>query len=129
LAHADQNPSAPSYELDYGRIWKAISKVVFSSGLETVDWNSRLVKGSARAEVARLKAQPGSNMRVRGLALASDLAAAGLIDEYRFHFVPILLGSGKAAFLQLNQRVRLQPVKTRTFRSGIALLRCAGTPQ
>ncbi len=121
---ADQNPSAPPYEIDYAHIWKAVPKVVFSKTLEGVDWNSRLVKDDARAEVAKLKALPGKNMSVGGLTLASDLAAAGLIDEYRLYYVPILLGSGKTAFAKLSQRVRLQPIETRSFHSGIVLLRC-----
>ena len=121
---ADQNPSAPPYEADYARIWKAVPKVVFSKSLEEVGWNSRLVKEDARVEVARLKALPGKNLSVGGLTLASDLAAAGLIDEYCLYFVPILLGSGKVAFAKLSQRVRLQPVETHTFRSGTVLLRC-----
>jgi dihydrofolate reductase len=121
---ADQDPSAPSYEIDFARIWKAIPKVVFSSTLAAVEWNSRLVKDDPRVEVARLKALPGKNMGVGGLVLASCLAEAGLIDEYRFYYVPILLGSGTAVFSELAQRVRLQPVETRSFTSGTVLLRC-----
>ncbi len=122
---ADENPSAPAYEIDYARIWKAVPKVVFSKTLETVAWNSRLVKGDAATEVATLKAQCGRNMSVGGLGLASTLATAGLIDEYRFYYVPILLGSGKAAFAELAQRVRLRPFESCTFSSGTVLIRCA----
>jgi dihydrofolate reductase len=121
---ADKNPSAPLYELDYARIWKSVPKVVFSKTLETVRWNSRLVKGAAEEEVAKLKAQAGKNMSVGGLRLASALAKAGLIDEYRLYFVPILLGSGTAAFAELGQRVPLCPIETRTFKSGTVLIRC-----
>ena len=125
---ADQNPSAPPWEVDYANIWKAVPKLVFSKTLETVNWNSRLVKGDALAEVARLKAQQGKSMSVGGLALASALAGAGLIDEYRFYYVPILLGSGKAAFGQLARRLPLRPIETRTFKSGTLLVRCEPAP-
>jgi len=121
---ADQKRSSPPYEVAYARIWKVVPKVVFSTTLETVAWNSRLVRGDAAAEVAALKAQSGKNMSVGGLVLASTLAAAGLIDEYRFYYVPILLGSGKAAFSELGQRLQLQPVETHTFVSGAVLVRC-----
>jgi hypothetical protein len=53
------------------------------------------------------------------------LASAGLIDEYRLYYVPIFLGSGKAAFSQIQNSVRLKPVETLTFSSGTVLLRCA----
>lgn len=122
---ADQDPSAPEPILEYARLWKPVSKVVFSSTLEKVHWNSRLVRGDAVAEVRRLKAEPGEgNIGVGGLVLASALASAGLIDEYRLYYVPIFLGSGKAAFSQINRYVKLIPVETRTFASGTVLLRC-----
>lgn len=122
---ADQDASAPSYVIDYAHLWKAVPKVVFSNSLETVAWNARLVRGEALAEVAALKAQAGMNIGVGGLALASSLASAGLIDEYRLYYVPILLGTGKAAFSEITQRVRLRPIETHTFSSGTVLLRCA----
>ena len=37
---ADQDPSAPAVIVEYAQFWKPISKVVFSSTLESVDWNS-----------------------------------------------------------------------------------------
>jgi dihydrofolate reductase len=122
---ADQDPSAPEVIVEYAQIWKPLPKVVFSSTLEKVDWNSRLIRGDAVAEVARLKAQPdGGSMGVGGLRLASALASAGLIDEYRLYYVPILLGSGRAAFSQIQNRVRLRPVETHRFSSGTVLLKC-----
>lgn len=122
---ADQDPAAPDVIVEYAQIWKPIPKLVFSATLESVDWNARLIRGDAVAEVARLKAQPGDGaMGVGGLVLASALAAAGLIDEYRLYYVPIFLGSGKAAFSQLQNSVRLKPVETHTFSSGTVLLRC-----
>jgi len=123
---ADQDPSAPDVVVEYAQIWKPVPKLVFSSTLERVDWNSRLIRGDAVADVARLKAQPGGgSIGVGGLLLASALASAGLIDEYRLYYVPILLGSGKAAFSQIQNSVRLKLVETHTFSSGTVLLRCA----
>lgn len=121
---ADQDPSAPAVIVEYAQIWRPIPKVVFSSTLESVGWNARLVRGDAVAEVARLKGQVGHNMGVGGLVLASTLASAGLIDEYRLYYVPIFLGSGNAAFSRIQDRVSLKPVETRIFSSGTVLLKC-----
>ncbi len=126
--NADENPSAPSHEADYARIWKAVPKVVFSATLSTVQGNARIVSGDPVEEVARLKAQPGKDMSVGGVAVASRLAAAGLIDEYRFYYVPILLGGGRSAFEALGVRVPLRPIETRLFSSGTMLLRCVPPP-
>jgi dihydrofolate reductase len=125
---ADQDPSMPDYIIEYAQIWKPKSKVVFSSTLGSVDWNSRLVRGDAVAEVVRLKALPGDGfLGVGGLQLASALASAGLIDEYRLYYVPILLGSGKAAFSLIQKSIKLKVVETREFSSGTTLLRCVPT--
>ena len=126
---ADQDPSAPTPIVEYARLWKPVLKIVFSSTLDTVEWNSRLVRGDPVAEVARLKGQTGRSIGVGGLVLASTLASAGLIDEYRLYYVPILLGSGKAAFSHIQNRVTLKPVETRTFSSGTVLLRCVPASQ
>lgn len=127
---ADQDPSAPAVIVEYAQLWRPVQKVVFSSTLESVDWNSRLVTGDAVAEVARLKREhDGGPMGVGGLRLASALASAGLIDEYRLYYVPIFLGAGTAAFSRLLKRVALAPIETRTFASGTVLLRCVPVAQ
>ena len=52
---AETDPAATPEMVDFGRIWLATPRIVFSSTLEAVAWNSRLVSGDAVAEVARLK--------------------------------------------------------------------------
>jgi dihydrofolate reductase len=120
----DGKPTAPSYEVEYARIWKAVPKVVFSSTLDRVEWNARLFKGDARSEVARLKQLPGLNMSLGGTTLASTLAADGLIDEYRLYVMPVILGAGKSMF-QLRDKISLQLVEHRRFSSGVVLLHYA----
>jgi hypothetical protein len=44
------------YELEYARIWKSMPKIVFSRTLDTVEWNSRLVKVNIAEEVNKLGA-------------------------------------------------------------------------
>ena len=118
---ASENPSAPSYEVEYARIWKSVRKVVFSSTLDRVDWNARLFKGNAAKEVARLKEQTGKNLSIGGATLASTLADHGLIDEYRLYIVPIILGGGKQMF-QLHDRINLSLIEVRRFSSDVVLL-------
>src|SRR6478672_6550312 len=77
---AEDDPTAMPVEIEFARIWKDTPRVVFSSTLTEVGWNSRLVHEGAVEEVARLKAQPG-DMDVGGPNLAATLLEAGLIDE------------------------------------------------
>jgi dihydrofolate reductase len=126
---ADENPSAPKNEIEYARIWRNMPKIVFSKTLDQVGWNSRLVKGNIAEEVTKLKEQPaakdqpGKYLSVGGAELASSFMRLGLIDEYRLYVHPIVLGGGKPMFRPLHDKINLQLVETRTFGSGVVLLR------
>jgi dihydrofolate reductase len=120
---ADENPSAPKHELEYASIWRKMPKIVFSKTLDQVGWNSRLVRGDIAEEVNKLKQQPGNYMSVGGAEIASTFMHLGLIDEYWLYFHPIILGGGKPMFRQVHDKINLQLVETRTFGSGVVLLR------
>lgn len=96
---------------------------MFSRTLGRVEWNSRLVRADAAAEVARLKARPGFDMDVGGPTTASALMRLGLIDEYRLFVHPVVLGAGTSFFPALEDRIGLELLETRTFGSGVVYLR------
>ena len=52
---AEENPSLSDPELEFARIWKDIPKIVFSTTLERVEGNARLVRDGVAGEVAKLK--------------------------------------------------------------------------
>jgi dihydrofolate reductase len=120
---AEDDPQATPTMVDFARIWRDKPKVVFSHSLERVDHNSRLVREDAAREVTRLKAEPGMDMDVGGPTLAGSLLAAGLIDEVRLYVHPVVLGAGTPFFPPLEARTDLRMVDTRTFGSGVVLLR------
>jgi len=125
---ADADPSAPEYVVEFARMWRDMPKVVFSTTLEKVDWNSRLVRDDVAEEVARLKAQPGKDMEVAGPSLASTFMRLGLIDEYRPVVHPVVLGNGTPFFPALDDTIGLRLVETRTFGSGVVYLRYQREP-
>jgi len=120
---ADEQPDAPDYIVEYARIWRDMPKVVFSKSLREVEWNSRLYSGDAVEEVARLKREPGGDMGIGGTALATSLARAGLIDEFRFYVMPTIVGSGTPMFATLGRHIDLATVEVQEFGSGAVLLR------
>lgn len=122
---ADQDPDAPPYVVDFAKIWQATPKVVFSTTLDAVEGNARLVKGDAVEEVRRLKRQPGQNLAVGGAGLAASLMPHGLIDEYRLVVYPVVAGGGTPFFTTLAGKIDLRLVETRTFGSGAVYLRYA----
>src|SRR3990172_3019412 len=89
-------------------------KIVFSRTLDKVEWNNtRLVKGDAAEEIAKLKQQPGRDLLIFGSAdLASNLTNLGLIDEYRIMVNPVVLGKGNPLFKDIKEKINLRLPKT-----------------
>jgi dihydrofolate reductase len=119
---ADEDPSNPSFVVEWARIWKNMPKIVFSKTLENVKWNSRLVREVIPEEIHKLKAQPGKALSVGGATIAADFIKQNLIDEYQLFVQPVILGGGRPFFPALENRIRLRLVETRKFSSGVYLL-------
>jgi dihydrofolate reductase len=96
---------------------------VFSSTIDRVDWNTRLVTGDAVTEITRLRTEDAGPMDIGGATLAAAAMRAGLIDEYVLVTVPVLVGGGTPFFTALDSWVRLNLVETRTFPGGVLLTR------
>jgi dihydrofolate reductase len=93
----------------------AIPKYVFSSTLDSADWNnSTLVGGDAVAEVSRLKQQEGGDLLILGHGrLGETLLRAQLTDVIDLDVYPVLAGSGQQFFRDGQAaKVRLAAVKT-----------------
>jgi dihydrofolate reductase len=115
--------SMEDYVVEYMQISKQIPTIVFSSTLQRVEGSARLERDDPVAVVTRLKEQPGPDLSVGGVQLASALMQVGLIDEYHIFFQPIILGAGRPLYPALNESVRLKLLETHPFRSGIVYLR------
>jgi dihydrofolate reductase len=120
---AQDDPAATPAMLEFASIWKDKPKIVFSTTLQRVEWNSRLVRENAADEVARLKAQPGFDMDVGGPTTAATFLPLGLIDEFHVYVQPVILGAGTRFFPPLDERVDLELLETRTFGSRVVYLR------
>ena len=121
---ADQNPSLDDAELEWAALWNPLPKVVFSTTLSAVEGNARLASGGLGDEIGRLRAEPGEgDIAIGGATLAAEVAALGLIDEYRPIVYPVLLGGGIPFFPRNERRVDLNLVESRAFDSGVVYLR------
>jgi dihydrofolate reductase len=95
-------------------------KVVFSKTLESAPWGdwepARVVSGSAREEVRRLKEEAGGDMVVWGsLTLAESLMRDDLVDEYFLWVCPVVLGRGKRLFADLLDERWLKLTETKVY--------------
>ena len=120
---AGSDPEATETERDFGRIWLETPKIVFSTTLPSVDFNSRLVRGDVGDQLARLRTEFQGDLEVAGPNLASQFVRRGLVDEYRLMVHPVVLGAGTPFFPPLDAPIDLELTETRTFASGVTLLR------
>ena len=121
---AESDPAAPDYIVDFARVWNATPKIVFSTSLDHVDGNSRLVSGDVGDVLARLRAEFPGELSVGGPTLAAQFIRRGLVDEYRVVVHPVILGAGLPFFPPLETPVKLRLKETRQFASGAIYLAC-----
>jgi dihydrofolate reductase len=122
--HVPDNPNASEGEKVYARKLNAMRKLVFSKTLESVEWNnSTLVNEVIPEEIETMKHEPGRDMVIYGSAsLVRTLTNHGLIDEYQLLVHPVILGSGKPLFQDIQHQVKLKLVNTKTHPSGVVVL-------
>jgi dihydrofolate reductase len=116
-------PTAPEDD-PYARHLNSMPKYVASTTLEDVEWrNSTLIRGNVAEEVAKIKREPGGNIAVLGSGdLIQTLVRHDLVDEYFLGVFPIVLGSGKRLFRELDQARKLELVDSKTTSTGGVLL-------
>jgi len=119
-------PPAESSEFDheFARAWQRTPKVVFSTTLESVGPNARLVKKKADVErtVRQLKAETNGDIEVSGSGLAASLIRLGLVDEFRLYMMPVVLGGGKPYF-EAGLQLELEPLGAESLPEHCTLLR------
>lgn len=97
-----------------------IPKIVFSRTLKNVEWKTaRVAKRGVKEEVLELRQQPGKDILVGSRSLIVALTQLGLIDEYQLCVHPVIAGTGLPLFKNINDRINLKLLKTKTFSSGI----------
>ena len=104
---------------------KRMPKYVASNTVDRLDWNhSTLVRGDQlKSEVARLKAQPDTEIQVTGsCGLLQTLIREDLVDRYALWVFPVVLGSGKRLFGDGAMPAGFRLAGSRAFGSGVVVL-------
>lgn len=108
---------------DYGEIWRAADKVVYSRTLATVSSaRTRIAREFDPAAVRRMKEISSTDVSVGGAELGGRAIAEGLVDECQLLLAPVLVGGGKRA-LPSGVRSDLELLDERRFASGFVFLR------
>ena len=100
------------------------TKYVASNTLEKVTWkNSRLIKGDAGEEIAKLKETPGEDITILGSGdLIETLMQRDLIDTYTLLLCPIVLGTGKRLFREGEPKTPLKLAESHPTGTGALIL-------
>jgi len=116
------NQSETEVVNEFARTFDAMPKIVFSTTLQSVEWNNTtLFHSNLREEILKLRRQPGKDIFIGGLNIASQVAEWDLIDEYHFVVHPIIAGKGPRLFDSVENRT-LKLVAQKTFGSGVIAL-------
>jgi len=102
-----------------------IPKFVVSTTLNSASaWrNSTLIRENVVETIRALKEQPGKNILMDGSSvLAQTLAEHDLIDEYRLHVYPIILGSGKKLFPP-GKRLNMKLLEAKPLPTGVVFMK------
>jgi dihydrofolate reductase len=121
--HAHEDPNATRGMLEFADKLNAVPKIVFSRTLRKAEWkNTRLVTEDMVNEVTNLKRQPGRYISLGGIGISQEFMRLGLVDEYWLAVQPVLVGKGRRLFDELNEKIDLKLVDTKTFKSGVVVL-------
>jgi dihydrofolate reductase len=121
-----KNQSETKADIEFAQTFVSKKKIVFSRSLASSEnENTRIVRTNLRDEILKLKQEQGNNILVGGVDVPSQLMELGLIDEYRFVVMPIIVGEGRRLMegVSLPEKVQLKLVESKTFKSGCVALR------
>jgi dihydrofolate reductase len=115
-----KNPTGNKPTDEFAVLIDNISKIVYSRTLKGVDWkNTILKKEIIKEEIIDLKqSRNGGNILVGSPSLIVALTQLDLIDEYQLSIQPIILGSGLQLLKNIDHRINLKLLKTKTFACG-----------
>jgi dihydrofolate reductase len=108
----------PAYVQEFGELWRASEKVVYSTTLESVRAaRTRVERVFLCDAVLQMKNELADDISIAGPTLAAQAISAGLVDEYQLFVVPVLVGGGTRC-LPEGVRVDLRLVDLHRFDNG-----------
>jgi dihydrofolate reductase len=114
--------TAPAIERDFGRVWRAADKVVFSRTLGTVATPRTTLQREFEPDTVRqLKDGSDSDLLIGGAELAGVALRAGLVDAVQLFVSPVLVGAGRSVWGN-DVRARLDLREERRFGNGVVHL-------
>ena len=111
-------------EREFARLWQGLDIVAASSSLtadEITRENHRLVTQLTLDEIRRITQHASGEVEIFGPTTAAPAIRAGLVQDFRFFIVPVILGGGLRA-LPEDARLDLRLIESRVFENGFTML-------
>jgi dihydrofolate reductase len=100
-----------------------LKEYIFSTTLQNVREGATIISGDILNEVLKIKQEEGKDIWLFGGAgLCTSLMNLGLVDELYLAVHPILLGKGKPLFNDIQNRVQLNLLESKTYSTGLVTL-------
>jgi dihydrofolate reductase len=123
----EDDPQSTEVTREFARIWNPLPKIVFSSSLDRVEHNARLVRGDVGEVLDALRTEFEGDLGVGGPNLAGQFVQRGLVDEYRIMVHPVVLGAGTPFWPMLYGPLPLRLTESQRFAAGPMLLTYAAS--
>ena len=123
---ARENTEFPQVNRDYGHIWTDKPKILVSRTRTEAPHNTTVFgEDDAIERLGELRASSSGDIGVGGAGIATQLLAAGLLDEVLLFTHPVILGSGRPLFDEVSAPVRLELLEQATYVGGVTMHRYA----
>lgn len=100
-----------------------LKEYIFSTTLTEVKSGAVLIKTSIKEEVEKIKNENGKDIWLfGGASLTTSLMNLGLVDELSLAVHPVILGSGKPLFSNINGRIQLKLTDSKIYSTGLVSL-------
>lgn len=100
-----------------------LKRYVFSNTLEEAEEGVTIIRGDIKIAVDLIKNENGKDIWLFGGAgLTTSLMNLGLVDRLWLAVHPILLGGGKPLFQDIDGRINLELLESKTYTTGLVSL-------
>ncbi len=118
---AGDDPDASKHDKEHSEWYNRVQKIVISKTMnDTGKANTTFIGDDVPAQITALKQQEGQNIVMFGSPGAvHTMMHHNLIDDYWLFINPVLLGAGTPYFSDINQKIDLRLVESKTFSNGV----------
>ncbi|MFC3199578.1 dihydrofolate reductase family protein [Parapedobacter deserti] len=117
--HVPSEGSSLAEQQFYDKV-NRMTKVVFSNAKYDFEGNPEIIRNDVKRRVLELKSKKGKDIWLfGGSGLITSLLNLDLVDEIRIGINPIILGGGIPLFKEIQERIQLRLIKSKTYSSGL----------